>query len=451
MADWSDIVQGNDDYTTLKVRDTVNAHLAPGAMIPYQSNADMSLMTSADTLKKPITLVANRDVNGVAGGSLFLDQGISRSEIYNGQYEYYSISLQANSVQVDAARSDYGAQPHLLDQIIIVNAADLSQVGTACYYRPDSLVAQGMQVQYDSIQKSLHLKPLTPTKFSDIHNVYFSGPNDVNMCGNTNSSHMFDYNIVGGVIPNLTNTLQVEMNLTHMGKVLDDVTLSLGFFDTGVINVRWNWRNATGKRFVTKVPDMIVNSTQRDVSYIQDSLDKYVEIQDNPFQLIFKTRLQKPTYETVLTLKGFLFNEYLNWVNIEANAMPSKSEETFHGIFGLGERASTDFFMKSGVYSMWAKDIDNPSENGKLPGKEVYGVHPFYMFKHAKNSYLGLYHNNAQAQDWWINNDWQSGKVQVSQIATGGLGDIYVFLSAQRPDSIIAKYFSMVGTPVLTP
>ena len=125
-----------------------------------------------------------------------------------------------------------------------------------------------------------------------------------------------------------------------------------------------------------------------------------------PFQLNFKTRLQQPTYETVLTLKGFLFNEYLNWVNLEANGVPSSSDETFRGIFGLGERASTDFFMKSGVYSMWAKDIDNPSEDGRLPGKEVYGVHPFYMFKHAKNSYIGVYHNNAQAQDWWINNDY---------------------------------------------
>jgi hypothetical protein len=186
MADWSEVINGNDDYTPLKVRDTVNAHLAPGALIPYQTNQDMSLMTSEDTLKKPISLVANRDTNGVAGGSLFLDQGVSRAEMDNGQYEYYSVSLQANSIQVDAARSGYGSQPHLIDQIIILNAKDLSQVGTACYYPPDSLVAQGMQAQFDETTNALHLKMLTPTKFSQVHNVYFSGPNDVNMCSNTN-------------------------------------------------------------------------------------------------------------------------------------------------------------------------------------------------------------------------------------------------------------------------
>jgi hypothetical protein len=53
----------------------------------------MSLMTSTDTLKKPITLVANRDTMGVASGSLLLEQGISRSEMDNRQYEYYGMTL----------------------------------------------------------------------------------------------------------------------------------------------------------------------------------------------------------------------------------------------------------------------------------------------------------------------------------------------------------------------
>lgn len=40
--------------------------------------------------------------------------------------------------------------------------------------------------------------------------------------------------------------------------------------------------------------------------------------------------------------------------------MPSTSEDTFRGVFGLSERASKDFFYKSGVYSLFARDIDNP-------------------------------------------------------------------------------------------
>jgi hypothetical protein len=172
------------------------------------------------------------------------------------------------------------------------------------------------------------------------------------------------------------------------------VTLNLGFFDTGIINVQWSWTNGTGKRTVYKVHDNLVNTTKRNISNVLDTLDKYVDVRDQPFQITFKTRLTTK-FEPVLTLKGFLFDEYLNWINLVANAQPSDSDANFKGIFGLGERASTDLFLKTGVYSMWAKDIDNPTENGQLPGKEVYGVHPFYMYKHAANSWIGVYHNNA--------------------------------------------------------
>lgn len=48
-------------------------------------------------------------------------------------------------------------------------------------------------------------------------------------------------------------------------------------------------------------------------------------------------------------------------------------------------------------------------------------------------------------------NDYKSGNVSLSAISTGGLGDLYFFVSSQNPDAVIAKYFTLVGTPVLTP
>lgn len=181
-----------------------------------------------------------------------------------------------------------------------------------------------------------------------------------------------------------------------------------------------------------------------------DTLDKFVNIKDQPFSLEFFTKLTTQP-ETVLTMKGLIFDEYLSWVNMEAVAEAADSEDNFRGVFGLGERATKDFFFKTGVYSMWAKDIDNPVENGRLPGSENYGVHPFYMFKHSPLSFVGVYHNLAQAQDWWIKNDFKTGKIALSTIATGGLGDIFIFTSSQKPEDIIAKYHSLVGSPVLTP
>ncbi len=41
--------------------------------------------------------------------------------------------------------------------------------------------------------------------------------------------------------------------------------------------------------------------------------------------------------------------------------------------------------------------------------------------------------------------------MSISAISTGGLGDLYFFVSSQNPESVIQKYFNLVGSPVLTP
>ena len=49
-----------------------------------------------------------------------------------------------------------------------------------------------------------------------------------------------------------------------------------------------------------------------------------------------------------------LFDSYLNNINYELRTAFVGDDYT--GIFGLGERASKDFFFQDGVYTMWAKD-----------------------------------------------------------------------------------------------
>jgi hypothetical protein len=113
MADFSEIIAGKDAMVNLTVRDTVNVHLAPGALISFQDNVDMSIMTTVDALKKPIMLVINRDSdNKYAEGTLFLDKGVSKAEIDNEDWEYYRIYAQANSIQVKGWKHYTGKQPH---------------------------------------------------------------------------------------------------------------------------------------------------------------------------------------------------------------------------------------------------------------------------------------------------------------------------------------------------
>ena len=58
----------------------------------------------------------------------------------------------------------------------------------------------------------------------------------------------------------------------------------------------------------------------------------------------------------------------------------------------------------------------------------MYGTHPFYMFRHDTESYVGVFTKLAHAQDWYITNHKDTGLIDIKTIATGGLGDIYVMV-----------------------
>lgn len=87
--------------------------------------------------------------------------------------------------------------------------------------------------------------------------------------------------------------------------------------------------------------------------------------------------------------------------------------DQFTGIFGLGERANKDFFFQDGIYTSWTRDHPIFDEDGRAPSKGLYGTHPFYMFRHNVTSWVGVYTNLAQAQDWTIKNDKENGYINV--------------------------------------
>ena len=99
---------------------------------------------------------------------------------------------------------------------------------------------------------------------------------------------------------------------------------------------------------------------------------------------------------------------------------------------------------------MWNRDATTPKEDGRPPGKNIYGTHPFFMFKHSETSWVGSYTNLAAAQDWYIKNDKPTGKVQLALVAAGGLGDIYYILDS-TPMAVAGGYLEIVGRPVLPP
>ena len=130
-----------------------------------------------------------------------------------------------------------------------------------------------------------------------------------------------------------------------------------------------------------------------------------------------------------------LYDSYLNWIKVGINTQDK--DDDFKGIIGIGEREQNSLFYKDGVYSLWGTDQPNPMEDGKLPGKQTYGCHPFFMYKAGAEQWVGVYYKIAQAQDWWVANLPKDGFVRLDFIAVGGVADIYVILSSQKPDTVI--------------
>lgn len=108
-------------------------------------------------------------------------------------------------------------------------------------------------------------------------------------------------------------------------------------------------------------------------------------------QFTSRNLLDKTPY---FTLNGMLLDSYMNQINAKVTV---PGGDNFKGIFGLGERASKNFFYEDGIYTIWAKDQGTPLEDGKLPTKAMYGTHPFFMFRHNKESYAGVFYKLAHA------------------------------------------------------
>lgn len=99
---------------------------------------------------------------------MFLDQGSSRKELSDNNYDYYTIYAQANSVQFKASPDNKNLQSHNIDQIVLVNAGDLKTVDFACYFGPDSLVPSPLFPQYNETLNALFIKPKRDLKFNMI-------------------------------------------------------------------------------------------------------------------------------------------------------------------------------------------------------------------------------------------------------------------------------------------
>jgi len=233
--------------------------------------------------------------------------------------------------------------------------------------------------------------------------------------------------------------------------VVPNLQLNVSVKANGMIQLKWNYaEDKTSMRTPFEVPDDIVTLSGMKESTTHTVAD-YVTLDNHgasdPNTLLTVSSEASGNKTKIFSLGAVMLGDYLNLMN---SMVYTEKGDNFQGIMGLAERTVDNLFLPDGVYSLWSRDIPNPVEQGTLPGANLYGVHPFYMGKASDGSWFGVYTNLASAQDWWLKNDKAAGAVNITTIAAGGLGDVWI-MTGKDPNEVTMKYHEIVGKPVLTP
>lgn len=153
-------------------------------------------------------------------------------------------------------------------------------------------------------------------------------------------------------------------------------------------------------------------------------------IDEDPFSLSI---LRKSTKEVVFSSVDMDIILRNNYAEI-STVIPSEN------LFGLGER-TTNFKIKSGIYTMYNKDIYGELEDGKGRGIQRYGSHPMYLMREKSGKYHISYLRNSLPMDVIVNHD---DSIVTYKIA-GGILDFTFFFGDENPENVIKTYHKYLG------
>jgi hypothetical protein len=386
MKDYSVLTSNGEKKDVPVQTDVAIAHLMPGAIVTKQMG---DFMTTSDLSANLFTMIANRDTNSQATGSLYVDDGVTISQ----SYDYLEFQLSAKSFKKWEKGTSSNSKS--LDSLIITNAADLASTDFACYTSQVDLAVIMLTATVDSTQgaETLTIKttdgsPIDLGLMKDIH--FGTSATDLNLC-DISSQY---YKVSGDALDLTKATATTTLTSLITKAVLPDLQLTLSVLETGVVNVHWTYADK-GKSAPFEVPTDIIQPNKDKLS-TTETLDKFVTITNPAGEGAISIAIMNDATTQVFNLNGMILGQYLNV--IDTTAVTKKGSK---GVMGLFERVSSDLFLPDGVFSLWSFDTANPVETGKPPGNNLYGTHPYYMGQASDDTWFGVFTNLAAAQDWW--------------------------------------------------
>lgn len=109
------------------------------------------------------------------------------------------------------------------------------------------------------------------------------------------------------------------------------------------------------------------------------SISKWLKVTESPFKFSILDGGKNPK-EVYYSNSSKLFmseNLVLDSVHFAFNL------ENLNPLFGMGERSGPLFYEEEngGVHSRWNYGLGIPGDFGRPPGRNTYGIQPFYMFE----------------------------------------------------------------------
>jgi maltase-glucoamylase len=451
LNDMTTIVEGGDKGTnsTLDASWTYSLlHLNEGTIIPYQAVTPDKYFSSTVNLINdyPIKLIIFPNKNGVAKGTLYIDQNGDDMNDYNlGYYQYYGFEYSNMTIRIDnlggtGAKGTQNTGNQVLDEILVLGLKGLTPTALyGCAYDND-LNPRSVAVTYDATKGIFSIKANGADKllFNSIQSIQFStdaGSSTycmpkytitgiTNVYSNDNSNDVVTKKVVQ--IASANNKYLPDLQATFT--LLKDNLLRIQIIDpldkTAFLAPEETFSSDYSKITSTLDISAVLTLPKQGENF-------YYEVHDpkSPSTILYSTKGQ-----------GFVYSQYYKRTTATVNSDDK--------LFGLGERVG-DFFLTEGVYTLWARDEVSPIENAKRPGNNIYGVHPVYFSKLKKSTqFFAVFDHNAGAQDYIlkkVGTDWT-----VTQVKTSGVTDQFILFNDQL-SNVVRNFQELVGKPAMIP
>lgn len=429
-----------------------NVHLRAGHIIPFQDWSKEPAETTYDLIEEsPIQLIVYPDKNGHAKGTMYIDEnGDSLSDLENNLYQYFEFKYSTdngNTLQIlleDGVLTEGRVNNNeILDEVRIVGVPQFNETDFACVFKKD-LKPQPMNLKFDHDTNTLTLERIEGDMilFDDVHAIQWGNKErDTSMCKTQ------IYVVEGESTYKFRNGLKVEkvVQIHSLDDTLSDLTAKFTLVTDHMVRVEIE-ENLDGKN-VFRVPHAVNDTFVNDERAIHINIDAVLTVAAPGDQFFYEIHASNEPENVFYSTRDqdFIFTDYYKKETAELKTSTGQ-------IFGLGERAG-EFWLKEGVYTIWARDDQSPVEDGIPPGKDIYGSHPVYYTqvnnKGFENQFMCVFDNNAGAQDYIITKPETGGRA-MTHVKTSGITDKYIILPMDLKDTV-EEFTKIIGMPAMVP